>query len=65
MLFRSTVPELFRAARNISSNTFRVLDIFLWVAILYLALVLSLSVAMRRFEIHVGIPGVGSTSERD
>ena len=60
-----TVPELFRAARNISSNTFRVLDIYLWVAILYLALVLSLSVAMSRFEAAVAIPGVGSASVRD
>ena len=59
------VPELFRAARNISSNTFRVLDIFLWVAILYLALVLSLSVAMSRFEARVAIPGVGSVNARD
>ena len=60
-----TVPELFRAARNIASKAFRVLDIFLWVAILYLALVLSLSVAMSRFEARVAIPGVGSADGRD
>ena len=59
------VPELFRAAQDIASNTYRVLDIFLWVAILYLALVLSLSVAMSRFETRVAIPGVGGPGERD
>ena len=60
-----TVPELFRQARNIASDTFRVLDIYLWAAILYLALVLSLSVAMSRFEARVAIPGVGSADGRD
>ena len=60
-----TVPELFRQARNIASDTFRVLDIYLWAAILYLALVLSLSVAMGRFEGRVSLPGVGSPGERD
>lgn len=60
-----TVPELFRRARNVASDTFRVLDIYLWAAILYLALVLSLSVAMGRFEERVSVPGVGSPGERD
>jgi len=60
-----TVPELFRRARNIASDTFRVLDIYLWAAILYLALVLSLSVAMSRFEDRVSLPGVGGPGERD
>ena len=60
-----TVPELFRQARNIASDTFRVLDIYLWAAILYLALVLSLSVAMDRFEDRVSLPGVGGPDERD
>lgn len=60
-----TVPELFRAARNIASDSFRVLDIYVWAALFYLALVLTLSVAMSRFETAVAIPGVGSTSGRD
>ncbi|PSP49202.1 amino acid ABC transporter permease [Halobacteriales archaeon QH_7_69_31] len=60
-----TVPELFRAARNIGSDTFRVLDIYLVAALFYLSLVLTLSVAMRRFEAAVAIPGVGSASERE
>jgi polar amino acid transport system permease protein len=60
-----TVPELFRAARNIASDTFRVLDIYIVVALFYLALVLTLSVAMSRFETRVAIPGVGAPGERD
>jgi len=60
-----TVPELFRAARNIGSDTFRVLDIYLVAALFYLALVLTLSVAMRHFEAAVAIPGVGAQSDRE
>jgi polar amino acid transport system permease protein len=60
-----TVPELFREARNIASDTFRVIDIYIWAALFYLALVLTLSVAMSRFESAVAIPGVGAPGERD
>ncbi|WP_254837770.1 amino acid ABC transporter permease [Natronomonas marina] len=59
------VTELFKRADSIASDTIRVIDIYLWVAILYLALVLTLSVAMSRFEARVSIPGVGSPGERD
>lgn len=59
------VVELFKRADGIASTTFRVLDIYIWVAILYLVLVLSLSIAMSRFEARVSIPGVGSADGRD
>jgi len=59
-----TVPELFRRARSIASDSFRVLDIYLWVALLYLGLVLTLSLVMNRVEARVAVPGVG-TDGRD
>jgi polar amino acid transport system permease protein len=58
------VPELFRRARGIGSDTFQFVDIYLWAAILYVALVLTLSVAMSRFEERVAIPGLGQASGR-
>lgn len=60
-----TVPELFREARNIAADSFRVIDIYVWAGLFYLALVLTLSVVMSRFETAVAIPGVGSPAERD
>lgn len=58
------VPELFRRARSIGSDTFQFVDIYLWAAILYVALVLSLSVAMSRFEEWVAIPGLGQARSK-
>ncbi|MES3517366.1 MAG: amino acid ABC transporter permease [Natronomonas sp.] len=55
-----TVPELFRRARNIGSDTFQFTEIYIIAAALYLALVLTTSLAMGRLERAVAIPGLGS-----
>ena len=60
-----TVPELLRRGRDIGSDTFQYTDVYLVVAVLYLALVLTTSLAMGRLERAVAIPGVGSPSGRD
>lgn len=57
------VPELFRRARNIGSDTFRYLEMYLIVALFYLALVLTLSVLMDSFEKRVAIPGLGTAAD--
>ncbi|WP_254545643.1 amino acid ABC transporter permease [Halomarina pelagica] len=53
------VPELFTRADDIASETFQYQDVFLLVALFYLALVLSATVFMDRVEQAVAIPGVG------
>lgn len=53
------VPELFRRARNIGSDTFRFTDIYIVVAVFYLALVLTTAALMTQFEDRTAIPGLG------
>ena len=60
-----TVPELFRRARNIGSDTFQFTDIYLIVGLLYLALVITTAMLMNRLERRVTIPGVGMAVGRD
>ena len=60
-----TVPELFRQARNIGSDTFQFTDIYVIAALFYLALVLTISLAMNRLERAVAIPGVGTAAGRN
>ncbi len=60
-----TVPELFRRARNIGSDTFQFTDIYLIVGLLYLALVITTAMLMNRLERRVTIPGVGMPAGRD
>ena len=60
-----TVPDLFRRARNIGSETFQFTDIYVVVALFYLALVLTTAIAMGKLEDRVAIPGVGSAGSRD
>lgn len=59
-----TVPELFRVARNIGSQTFQFTEIYIIAAALYLGLVLTVSIAMDRFERSVSIPGMGRAATR-
>ncbi len=59
-----TVPELFRRARNIGSDTFQFTDIYVIVALVYLALVLTTAIAMGKLERTVAIPGLGTASKR-
>ncbi len=60
-----TVPELFRRARNIGSDTFQFTDIYVVVAVLYLALVLTTALAMERLERAVAIPGLGQSASSE
>jgi len=60
-----TVPELFRQARNIGSDTFQFTNVYVVVAAFYLALVLTTALAMGRLESAVAIPGVGKSANRD
>ena len=59
-----TVPDLFRRARTIGSETFQFTDIYVIVGLFYLALVLTTALAMGRLERWVAIPGLGSASDR-
>ncbi len=60
-----TVPELFRRARDVGSETFEFTTIYVVVALLYLALVLTTVLAMERVERAVAIPGLGQSAGRD
>ncbi|WP_123539375.1 amino acid ABC transporter permease [Halosimplex salinum] len=60
-----TVPDLFRQARNIGSETFQFTNIYVVVALFYLALVLTTAIAMGRLEDRVAIPGVGQSGPRE
>lgn len=60
-----TVPELFRRARNIGSDTFQFVDIYVIVGLFYLALVITTAVAMEHLESRVAIPGIGQSFDRN
>jgi polar amino acid transport system permease protein len=60
-----TVSEIFRRGRNIGSDTFQFIDIYIIVGLLYLTLVLTTAVAMQRFEQRVKIPGVGGPTSQN
>jgi polar amino acid transport system permease protein len=60
-----TVPELFRRARDIGSDTFQYTNIYIVAALLYLALVLTTAIALERYEDSVAIPGLGTSAERE
>ena len=57
-----TVPELFRRARNIGSDTFQFTDVYVVAAVFYLILVLTAAAGMGVLERRVAVPGVGDGS---
>lgn len=57
------VPELFRQARNIGSDTFAFTEIYVVAAAFYLALVLTSAAAMDRVESWTAIPGLSAPGE--
>ena len=59
-----TVPELFRRARDIGSDTFQYTEIYLLVALFYLGLVITTALLMNKLEARVAIPGIGQSTER-
>ncbi|MFT4947360.1 MAG: polar amino acid transport system permease protein [Natronomonas sp.] len=58
-----TVPELFRRARNIASDTYLYEEIYVVVGVFYLLLVLTVALAMGALETRVSLPGVGEPVE--
>lgn len=58
-----TVPELFRRGRDIGSDTFQFVDIYVIVGLVYLVMVLTIAVAMQAVERRIQLPGVGTTAE--
>jgi len=63
IVFFATVTDLMGAGRIIASDTFRYFEVFIVVALLYLAIVLVLSWGLRRLETHIRVPGLGRASE--
>ena len=60
-----TVPDLFRRAQNIASDSFRFTDVYIIVAVFYLLLVLTIALAMGRLEAYVALPGIGKPADND
>lgn len=54
-----TVTELFTRADAVASETFRYTELYALVGLFYIALVLSTTTFMNRFERRVAIPGLG------
>ena len=59
IVFFATVTDLMGAGRIIASETFRYFEVFIVVALMYLAIVLLLSWGLRRLETHLRVPGLG------
>lgn len=59
IVFFATVTDLMGAGRIIAGETFRYFEVFIIVALLYLAIVLVLSWSLRRLEAHLRVPGLG------
>ncbi len=59
IVFFATVTDLMGAGRIIASETFRYFEVFIVVALMYLAIVLLLSWSLRRLETHLRVPGLG------
>ncbi len=60
IVFFATVTDLMGAGRIIAGETFRYFEVFILVALMYLALVLLLSWGLRRFEGYIRVPGLGA-----
>ena len=60
-----TVPDMFRRARDIGSDTFQYTEIYVVVGLCYLGLVLTTALAMQRLEDRVALPGVGTSAGRE
>ena len=60
-----TVPELFRRARDIGSDTFQYTDIYLIVALFYLGLVITTALLMNKLEVRLSVPGIGQSSTQE
>ena len=59
-----TVPELFRRGRDIGSDTFQFVEIYVIVGVVYLVMVVTIAVAMQQFERWIKLPGVGGAADK-
>jgi len=59
IVFFATVTDLMGAGRIIAGETFRYFEVFILVALLYLAVVFVLSWGLRRLEDYLRVPGLG------
>ncbi|WP_435099856.1 amino acid ABC transporter permease [Halarchaeum sp. P4] len=59
-----TVPEIFKNAQDVGSETFAYTNSYVLAAVFYLVLVVTASYAMSKVEDEVAIPGVGSGEGR-
>ncbi len=59
IVYMVTVMDLMGAAKTIAARTFRYFEVFILVALIYLAIVFLLSWLLRRLEERVRVPGLG------
>jgi len=60
-----TVPDMFRWARDIGSDTFQYTEIYVVVGLCYLGLVITTAMAMNRLEDRLSVPGIGQSAGRE
>lgn len=61
IVFFATVTDLMGAGLVLASDTFRYFEIFIVVALMYLALVMLLSWSLHRLEAYLQVPGLGTS----
>lgn len=61
IVFFATVMDLMGVARVLADENFRYFEIFIVVALMYLAVVLVMSWSLRRLEARLRVPGLGGT----
>lgn len=61
IVFFATVTDLMGAGRIIAGETFRYFEVFIIVALMYLAIVLLLSTGLRWLEARLRVPGLGGS----
>lgn len=59
IVFFATVTDLMGAGRIIAGETFRYFEVFIVVALMYLAIVLLLTTGLRWLEARLRVPGLG------
>jgi polar amino acid transport system permease protein len=64
IVYMVTVMDLMGVARVIAAKNFRFFEVFIITALMYLALVLVISWLLRRLELRVHVPGLGTGGRR-
>ncbi len=59
IIFLATVQDLMGEAKIIAGDTFRYFEVFIVVALMYLAIVLLITWGLRWFENRIRVPGLG------